>query len=299
MNFYKKILSKKLRFAILRFFKFVPDKQMIQIQYWMKHHRKLDLKNPQRYTEKLQWYKLYYRNDKMPICVDKYRVREYIESKGLGDILVKLYGAYDKAEEIPFDTLPEKFVLKTSNGSGTNIICRDKSKLSKEEIIEKVNGFLKQSSASAGREWAYAEGTPKIIVEELLEDPSSSDGSISDFKHLCFNGKPEYIVLDVDRFSNHKRNIYDVHWNDLHVASDCPCIEGRIFDKPANFEKMLEIATKLSEDFPAVRVDLYNIGGEIYFGELTFFPWSGYVLYNPDSFDYEMGSKFILPERNH
>lgn len=290
-----------MRFALLRFFKFVPDEPMIKFQYWMKHHRVLNLKNPRRYTEKLQWYKLYYRNDLMPICVDKFRVREYIDSKGLSDILVTLYGAYDKAEDIPFNSLPDKFVLKTSNGSGTNIICRDKSKLSRNKIIEKVNRFLKQSSASAGREWAYAKGdSPKIIIEELLEDPTSSDSSISDYKCLCFNGKPEYIVLDVDRFTNHKRNIYDIDWNDLHVSSDCPCIEKeRIIDKPANFDRMIEIAKILCEDFPAVRVDLYNINGRIYFGELTFFPWSGYVQYTPDSFDFEMGKKFFLPKRNH
>ena len=299
MDFYKKLISKKVRFAILRYLKFIPDRQMIQFQYWMKLHRKLNLKSPKRYTEKIQWYKLYYRNELMPICVDKYRVREYIEKKGLSEILVKLYGVYDKAEDIPFDVLPEKFVLKTSNGSGTNIICRDKSKLSQKEMIEKVNYFLKQSSASAGREWAYAKGNPKIIIEELLEDPTTVDGSISDYKYLCFNGKPEYIVLDIDRFTNHKRNIYDVAWQDLHIASDCPCIDNRTFDKPVNYDKMIEIAKILSEDFPAVRVDLYNINGRIYFGELTFFPWSGYVQYSPDSFDFEMGKKFVLPERNY
>ena len=297
MNFYKQFLSKKLRFAILRFFKFVPDKQMIQFQYWMKLHRKLNLKNPRRYTEKIQYYKLYYRNEKMPICVDKYRVREYLESKGLSNILVKLYGVYEKVEDIPFETLPNKFVLKTSNGSGTNIICRDKNKLSKEKILANVNKFLKQSSASAGREWAYAMGVPKVIIEELLEDHNSLDGAIWDYKYLCFNGKPEYVVLDIDRFTNHKRNIYDVEWIDQHVISDHPCIDDRTFEKPKNYERMVEIATKLSEDFPAVRVDLYNINGRIYFGELTFFPWSGYVQFNPDSFDFEMGKKFRLPEK--
>ena len=297
MNFYKKFLSKKLRFAILRFFKFVPDKQMIQFQYWMKLHRKLNLKNPRRYTEKIQYYKLYYRNEKMPICVDQYRVREYLESKGLSNILVKLYGVYEKVEDIPFETLPNKFVLKTSNGSGTNIICRDKNKLSKEKILANVNKFLKQSSASAGREWAYAMGVPKVIIEELLEDHNSLDGAIWDYKYLCFNGKPEYVVLDIDRFTNHKRNIYDVEWIDQHVISDHPCIDDRTFEKPKNYERMVEIATKLSEDFPAVRVDLYNINGRIYFGELTFFPWSGYVQFNPDSFDFEMGKKFRLPEK--
>lgn len=299
MDIYKKILSKKIRFTILKFLKFIPDKPMIQFQYWMKLHRKLNLKFPIRYTEKIQWYKLYYRNDLMPICVDKYRVREYIKSKGLSDILVKLYGVYDKAEDIPLDVLPKKFVLKTSNGSGTNIICKDKEKLSKAEIIEKVSKFLNQSSASAGREWAYAKGKPQIIIEELLEDSTNSGGFISDYKFLCFNGKPEYIVLDIDRFTNHKRNIYNIEWQDLHIASDCSCIENRTFDKPINYDKMIEIVKILSEDFPAVRVDLYNINGHIYFGELTFFPWSGYVQFKPDSFDFEMGKKFNLPERNN
>jgi hypothetical protein len=300
MNCYKKFLSKDLRFAILRFFKFIPDKCMVQLQYLIKHHRILNLKNPQRYTEKLQWYKLFYRNELMPICVDKYRVRKYVMDKNLADILVELYGAYDNVDEIPFESLPDKFVLKTSNGSGTNILCRGGETTEKEEIIKKVKGFLRQSSSSAGREWAYAAGAPKIIIEELLEDKNSKDGTISDYKFLCFNGRPEYVVLDVERFSNHKRNIYDIEWNDLHVASDCPCIdECREIKKPENFERMIEVATKLCKDFPAVRVDLYNIEGKIYFGELTFFPWSGYVLFNPDSFDYVLGSKFILPSRNN
>ena len=294
MNLYKKFIPKKMRFAILRLLKFIPDKQMIKFQYYVKLKRKLNLDNPQRYTEKIQWYKLNYRNEDMPICVDKYRVREYIHRKGLDDILVSLYASYDKAEDIIIGDLPNKFILKTTNGSGTNIICKDKSKVDEHVLREQVSSFLKQSSASAGREWAYSHVQPKIIVEELLEDPSTPDGSINDYKFLCFNGKPEYIVLDVDRFTNHKRNIYDTQWNDLHIASDCPCSDID-YPKPDSLEEMLNIAKVLCEDFLAVRVDLYSINGKIYFGELTFFPWSGYVQYNPDSFDYEMGKKFILP----
>lgn len=295
MNGYKKFVPKKLRFQILKALSFVPDKQMVQIQYRIKTGRKLDLKNPKRYTEKIQWYKLYYRNEKMPMCVDKYRVREYIHSKNLDEILVQLYAVYDRPEEINIETLPDKFILKTSDGSGTNIICRDKSQLSNDKIRAQVNSFIKQSSASAGREWAYSHGNGKIIVEQLLEDPSTSDGSINDYKFLCFNGKPEYIVLDIDRFTNHRRNMYDTAWNDLHVASDCPCSDED-FQPPENLPDMLMVAETLSKDFPAVRVDLYSIQGKIYFGELTFFPWSGYVLYDPDSFDFKMGEKFILPE---
>jgi len=298
MNGYKKFIPKKMRFAILRALRFIPDKPMLKLQYRIKTGRKLNLKNPKRYTEKLQWYKLYYRNEKMPICVDKYRVREYIEEKGLSDILVKLYAVYERPEEINLSELPDRFVLKTTNGSGTNIICRDKSTLDEAELREKIKTYFKQSSASAGREWAYGKVGRKIIVEELLEDSTTADGSICDYKFLCFGGNPEYVVYDVDRFAGHKRNIYDTEWNDLHIASDCPCAD-KSYEKPETLGKMLEIAKILSEDFPAVRVDLYSIEGKIYFGELTFFPWSGYVKYNPDSFDFEMGEKFVLPEKNN
>lgn len=300
MNLYKKFIPKKARFAILRALKFIPDEPMLKTQYWIKLKRKLDLKNPERWTEKIQWYKLYYRNEDMPICSDKYRVREYIERKGLSEILIKLYGAYDSPEEIDLDALPDKFIIKTTNGSGTNIICKDKSKLDREEMIKKVNGFLKQSSASAGREWPYAQVVPKIIVEELLEDPNYEDGTINDYKFFCFNGKPEYVALHVDRFSKqHRRNLYDTSWNDLHVELDCcPCSE-KPYDKPDNFDQMLEIARVLCQDFPAVRVDLYSVEGKIYFGELTFFPSSGFAQFKPDEFDLEMGRKFVLPEPNY
>lgn len=295
MNGYKRFIPKKARFIILRACRFIPDKPMLKFQYFVKLKRKLALKNPKRYTEKIQWYKLYYRNEKMPVCVDKYRVREYLREKGLSDIAVKLYAAYDDAGQIRLEDLPEKFILKTSNGSGTNIICKDKNKIDEKEVRKKVAAFLNQSGASAGREWAYSYVKPKIIVEELLEDGKTPDGAICDYKFLCFGGQPEYVVYDTDRFTGHKRNIYDLEWKDLHIESDCPCCEKAV-PKPDNLEEMIRIAKILSEDFPAVRVDLYSVNGKVYFGELTFFPWSGYVQFTPDKFDFEVGEKFILPE---
>lgn len=297
MNGYKKIISsQKMRFAILRMLKFVPDKAMIKLQYRIKLKRKLNLKDPKRYTEKIQWYKLYYRNPVMMECVDKYGVRKYIEKKGLGNILNQLYQVVDRPEEINFDQLPDKFVIKTTNGSGTNILVKDKKTLNIAETKKKLNDFLNMAEASAGREWAYGGSSKKIIVEGLLEDNSNKDKGISDYKFLCFNGKPVYVVYDKDRFSDHKRNFYDVNWNYVKVDSDCPCFEDSV-KKPENYEKMVEIASVLSRDFPAVRVDLYNIEGKIYFGELTFYPWSGYVQYTPDSFDFELGKYFVLPEK--
>lgn len=294
MNGYKNIISdKNLRFRILRLLRFIPDKLMIRIQYFIKLKRWLNLKNPKRYTEKIQWYKLFYRNPLMVKCVDKYAVREYVEEKGLGHILNTLYGVYDSFDDIDFDALPDKFIIKANNGSGTNYICKDKSRLDVEKLRKEFADFFMQAGASAGREWAYEGVKPRIIVEELLEDNTSHDKSISDYKFLCFGGHPEYVVYDVDRFTNHKRNIYDTEWNNIHISSDCPCSDKE-YPKPDKLEEMLEIAKVLSSDFPAVRVDLYCVEGKIYFGELTFFPWSGYVQYEPDNFDFEVGKKFQL-----
>lgn len=288
-----------MRFRILSMLRFIPDKQMLSLQYYIKHKRKLNLKDPQRYTEKLQWYKLYYRDPVMTECVDKYRVRNHVTRKGLAHILNDLYAVFQSPDDINLENLPQKFVLKSSNGSGTNLLCKDKSVLVLEDVKKTFRNFFAQSSASAGREWVYnSDVKPVIIAERLLEDCTQINNDICDYKFLCFNGEPKYVVYDVDRFTDHKRNIYDTDWNDLHVASDCPCSDVA-YPKPENLDEMLEIARILCEDFPAVRVDLYSIQDKIYFGELTFFPWSGYVQYTPDAFDFELGEQFTLPQRNN
>lgn len=292
---YKKIIkNQNIRFKILKFLNFIPDKTMVKLQYRIKTGRKLNLKNPQRYTEKLQWYKLNYRNPLMTKCADKYTVREYIESKGLGHILNELYGVYDNVNEIDFDKLPNKFVLKTTNDSDTNIFCKDKANSDLEEIKKKMDKKMKErAQIPLAREWAYNNSKRRIICEKLLEDKDTKDNSINDYKFLCFNGKPEFIVYDVDRYLGHKRNFYDTTWKYLNISSDCPNF-GDIVERPEKLKEMLEIAKILSEDFPAVRVDLYCIQNKIYFGELTFYPWSGYVKFEPDEFDFILGEKFNL-----
>jgi len=264
----------------------------------MKLGRKLNLKDPKRYSEKLQWLKLYYRDPVMQQCADKYNVRTYVESKGLGHILNDLYAVFHSPEEISFDTLPNKFVLKLSNGSATNLICTDKSALDIEKVRQQFRDFYAQSGTSAGREWVYTtDKKPVIIAEELLEDDTQADESLCDYKILCFGGEPHCIICHYDRYTDHRSNIYDTQWNDRHITGNYP--QGSGVRKPENLEEMLEVARILSADFPSVRVDLYSINGKTYFGELTFFHCSGYMQYDPDSFDFELGEKFILPKRNH
>lgn len=295
---YRKILKKRsLRIKILDILSFVPDKTMLKLQYYLKMGRKLNLKDPQRYTEKLQWYKLFYRNPLMIKCVDKYDVREYVISLGLKHILNECYGVFDTSKNIDFDKLPEQFVLKDTLGSGGNsiIICKDKSKFNVDKYIDKMNEWTNtRTIRSGGREYPYYSGKKhRIIAEKLLKSTDSIE-DLPDYKIFCFNGKAKYIVIDIDRYIEHKRNFYDMDWNNLHITSDCPPAD-RNLNVPQNFSEMISIAEKLSANFPYVRVDLYNVLGKIYFGELTFYPWSGYVQFSPDSFDYELGKSFDIP----
>lgn len=298
MNYKNLIRSQKMRFKILDTLKFVPDESMIKIQYKIKMGRKLDLNNPYRFSEKLQWYKLNYRNDLMTICADKYGVREFVKQKGLNNILVKNYGVFKNASEINFDELPEKFIVKTTNGSATNFICKNKKTFDNNKVVETLNEWSGRNIFASGREWSYKNIDPQIIVEELLEDKTNEFDGINDYKIMCFDGKAEFIVLDVDRNIGHKRNIYTKEWVKINVSTDYPNINREV-EKPTKLNEMITIAELLSKDFPFVRVDLYLVNEKIYFGEMTFYPWTGYIQFHPDAFDFTIGEKFKLPAKKN
>lgn len=295
MNYKKIIKNQEVRLKILKILEFIPDKIMIKLQYRIKTGKRLNLDNPKRFNEKLQWYKLNYRNELMTQCVDKHLVREYVKNKGYEDILIPQYGVYKSTEEINFEKLPLKFILKTNNGSHTNIICRDKKQLDLKEVSKKLNRWLKNRSSKLGREWAYYNVSPLIICEELLEDKLDPTSEIKDYKFICFNGKVEYIWVDTNRYTSHHRNFFDKDWNMHYVETDVPMSSKKI-EKPKKLKEMIEIASTLSKDFPHVRVDLYFINEKIYFGELTFYLLSGYEKFTPDDFDYELGKKFLITE---
>lgn len=298
---YKKIIkSAKVRAFILSFLSFIPDSIMLKIQYKIKTGRKLNLRNPKRYSEKLQWYKINYRNPIMHQCVDKYNVRDYVKKRGLEQILVPLIEKYDSIEQISWKDLPDSFVLKTTHGGGgvNVVICTDKSELNIKDIHERIKtGNRSFKKNSGGREWAYYGLQPGIIVEKLLINEKNPDAGINDYKIFCYDGKPEYIIVDIDRYIGHKRNFYDSEWNNLNIISDCPASDREI-KKPENFVEMMDIAAKLSKGWPFVRVDLYDVKGKVYFGEMTFYPWSGYVQYTPDEWDYKFGEEFRLKKYN-
>ena len=297
MNNYKKIFrSAKIRHKILSMLRFLPDKEMIRLQYRIKMGKKLNLKQPKTYTEKIQWYKLNYHNPLMTMCADKHLVRKYLEDRGYSDLACNEYVVYDRAEDIRVEDLPDKFVIKTTNGSGTNIICKDKTKFQIEKAQSELREWLKRDCYGLGREWAYKDITPRIIVEEFLEDKENTYDGINDYKFLCFDGKVHYIVFDADRYVGHKRNIYDADWNYVDVGTDCDKL-GDVVPKPEGLEEMKRVAEDLSKDFPCVRVDLYWVNHRVYFGELTFYPWTGYIVFDPREFDLILGEKFVLPEK--
>lgn len=300
MDYRKIITSRALRLNILNALSWVPDKTMLKLQYRIKTGRKLNLKNPQRYTEKLQWYKLYYRDPLMIQCVDKFDVREYVRSKGLENILNECYGMYDKVEDIEFDSLPDKFVLKdTLGGGGTSIIiCRDKDLLDFEAAKKQMQSWIDTPSIpSGGREWQYYNGQKhRIIIEKYLRCKCDD---LPDYKFFCFQGEVYCLYTMIDYTDNHengKMGFYDRDFNKMSYRRlDFKPITNKLY-KPDNFDLMLKYAMKLSEDFPHVRVDFYNIDGNIIFGEMTFFNASGYVKFEPDTFDYILGKEFNLPD---
>jgi len=304
---YKKIIkSRKLRLAILRFLSFIPDKWMIKLQYRMKTGRKLNLKNPQRYTEKLQWYKLYYRNPLMPKCVDKGDARDYVASCGLESILNECYGIFDRVEDIDFDALPNSFVAKNTLGGGGNsvVIVKNKEECDITALKQKMSEWVSRNAHAkdAGREWVYSSGRKhgRIIIEKYIES-DEAEGGLVDFKFFCFNGKPEYMytVADRDIGKGAGFGIYDADFNLLPYmrADERPLL--RQISKPENFEDMERIAEKLAAPFPHARIDMYNQDERILFGEITFFDGSGYMTFAPDEFDFIMGEKFVLPDKNN
>lgn len=301
MNYKKIIESRQIRLKLLEFLSFIPDETMIKFQYWLKTSNRLDLVHPKRFTEKIQYYKLRYKNPEMIRCVDKYDVREYVREKGYDDLLIHCYGVYEEFDEIEWEKLPMQFVLKDTLGGGGNsvIIVKNKENVDKYVIKKTVDSWIqmKAHTRSAGREWPYYNGkNHRIIVEEFIESEESTGGLV-DYKFFCFNGKPSYLYVIADREIGKSAGlgIYNSEFERLSVQRKDEKPLLRQLEKPSNFELMKQIASKLAGVFPEVRVDLYNVNGKILFGEMTFFDGSGYMTFVPDAFDFELGKEFIIP----
>lgn len=295
---YKKIFkSKKTRIAILHMLEWVPDSLMIRIQYRIHNGKHLNLKKPTTYTEKIQWYKLNYRDPVMTKCVDKFTAKMYVTEKlGTDEYIIPTIFHWDYASEIDFSVLPDRCVLKTTNGSGTNIFFNRDENPDYETIKNQLNTWLNQVRKSAGREWAYDNVKPSIICEPLIEAVDQAGEGLDDYKFFCFNGKIAMKWVDYDRFVGHKRVLFDASGNRLNVECTYPSPLDFHYPKEA-FDVLTPIVEKLAKGFPHVRIDLYYTNHKPYFGELTFYSGSGYEPFSTDEYDKELGEIFILPHR--
>ena len=312
MNLFRKILGD----LYSPFTKFIHEAWALIFPKWYVRYlykkvlkKKLDLRNPKDFNEKIQWLKIYSDTSQWTTLADKYKVREYVTQCGLGDSLVKLYGVWERAEEIDFNKLPDSFVLKTNHGYGRVILVNDKSKLDISLTITQLNKWVKEKYGLVTFEPHYWNIERRIIAEELLQDNYNAEfsSSLIDYKFYCFNGEPDIVELIYDRKiitvgsnvkrkdSNFKACAFDLDWNPLpeiyteecdhHIPTEIP--------KPGRLDKMLEICKTLSLPFPSVRVDLYEVNNKVYFGEMTFTPGGGMNFFTPEYF-LEMGDLIDL-----
>lgn len=274
--------------------RFIPDKIFLKLKFRKNFGRFPNLDSPVSFNEKITWLKLYLKHSKYTDLVDKYRVKAIVGEKiGLEHIIPTL-GVWKRAEDIDFQLLPNQFVLKTTHGSGDVIICKDKSQLDIIKIQSDLNKALRTDLYLKTREWPYKNVTRQIIAEQFMVDESGTE--LKDYKFFCFGGHPKFFKIDFGRFQEHHANYYDLDGRLLPFGeADFMPIPERKFTLPSNFTDMVAIASTLSTNLPFVRIDLYNVNGQIFFGEITFFPASGVGKIEPESWDYKIGELLQLP----
>lgn len=280
-----------------KFGRIVPDKLFLKAYYHSVFGKKLDLVNPTTFNEKLQWLKLYYRKPQLTEMVDKYAAKEYVKRVlGSDRNLIKTICCYKNTEEIEWDKLPKQFVIKCTHDSGGMIVCKDKDKLDINSACATLSEALNRDFYNATREWPYKNVNRRLICEEYMVDESGYE--LKDYKFFCFNGEPKALFIATDRGNpseETKFDFYDMEFNHLPIRNGHDNAPKPII-KPKGFEEMKQIAKKLSSGFPHVRVDLYDIKGKVYFGELTFFHWSGFVPFEPSAWDDTFGEWLVLPK---
>ncbi len=269
-------------------------KRMLQSRFYNELGYVPNIDSPETLNEKIQWLKLYYNNDLLTIGCDKYRVKEYV-AKIIGEeYIVKLYQAYDDADEIDFDKLPDRFALKVNDNTGFNIIVKNKKDLDIPVTRCRLNNWVQpwKNCYYASFYQGYKNVKPKIIAEEYLDIAHN----FLEYKIFCFNGKADFALIEIDYFGKHpKRAFYDRNYQqtDFKIGK-MPKVP--LAEKPANFDKMIALADKLAKPFPFVRVDFYDINGKIYFGELTFYSGGGFSHISPVEWDRKLGNKLKLPK---
>ena len=287
---FKKIINQKICFFLKSpIGHILPDTVFLKAIYRLTIHKKLNIKNPKSFNEKMQWLKLNDRRPKYITMADKHAVKEYVSNIIGSDYIIPTLGIWDSFDDIDFDQLPNKFVLKCTHDSGGILICKDKNLLNKSNAKALLERSLKTNYYYKGREWQYKDVPPKIIAEQFME---TENDDLQDYKFMCFNGKVKCCLVCTDRNTGEgvHMSFLDNDWKIMPFKRPgCPPIKEDI-NKPYNYEKMIELAERLSAGIPFVRVDFYEANKKIYFGELTFHPSGGFKKFEPEEWDNILGS---------
>lgn len=289
----------KINYRYPELLKWVPDKQFLQFWYHWNFGKKLNLEEPVTYNEKLQWLKLYDHNPDYPEMVDKYEAKKRIASILGEEYIVPTLGVWDSFDEIDFDALPDKFVLKTTHDSGGVVICKDKLSFDVSSAKEKINRSLRKEFYYVGREWPYSQVKPRIIAESYLADEDNAD-NLNDYKFFCFDGYVDNVMMVLERASgNPKYYHFNVNsWKMCRFNRLCRSLpEGFTIEKPCFIDEMVRVAQVLSKGYPHIRIDLYYVNGQIKFGEYTLYNQSGFETGFDTKTDEYLGRLIRLPEK--
>lgn len=284
------MLAKKIKRNILSFFKFIPDDVYVKMYYRLKIGKKLDLKNPILYNEKLQWLKLYDHNPQYVIMVDKYAMKDYVSKKVGEKYTIPTLGIWERFDDIDFTILPEEFVLKGTHDQGSVLLCK-KNSFNYDAARKSLNHSIKLNYYSICREWPYKNVKPRIIAEPLITD---GNNFLLDYKFFCFNGEPKFMYISSDLETAPKTDFYDMNFEKINMKMRDPNSDT-IMEKPVFFDEMKQLAQKLSEGIPHLRVDFYFANNNVYVGELTLFPNAGFCKIEPKEWESVLGNWIKLP----
>lgn len=278
-------LVKNIRYML----KFLPDRIYIQLNYFARFKKFANLETPKTYNEKINWLKLNVKNPLYTKLVDKYEVKSYVGNIIGSQYIIPTLQVYDDVDSIDFDALPEQFVLKCTHDSEGLVICKDKTSLNIDKAKKKLRRALKQNFFYIGREYPYKNVKPRIIAEPYLEDNIYNE--LRDYKFFCFDGEPKFMLVISNRMNDVKIDYFDLNFKHLDTRQKYENADQKI-EKPINFDKMIELSRTLSKKLGHVRVDFYEVNGKIYFGELTFYHFSGFMPFEPAKWDEIFGEYF-------